>query len=201
MTQDTLANLLSENRLSDISLEFLESIKFKPYHLETSERFEIISYVNNSPSIVKKISNSQYQVGFCKKIDLKPSKLEEDVNTLSLNNININRKSTRKYSSEPISFQEFSDFLRLFYCITGEEVLKPQGEEIVRKRRNIASGGSMYPAEIFFVNNRITDIEKGVYRYNIYTSQIEQLKVFYNEEDMQFFLKLLMYQGGGLAPY
>ena len=55
MKQETILNLFSQHRLKDSTLEFLESLKFLKYQMETPEKFELISYVNSSPNIVKKI--------------------------------------------------------------------------------------------------------------------------------------------------
>ena len=42
----------------------------------------------------------------------------------------------------------------------------------------------MYSTEIFFVNNKMLEIPKGVYRYNVYTFQLELIKEIKTEEEM-----------------
>jgi len=191
MNQNTVSNLLSEHRLSDSSLDFLENIKFQEFHTDTPDRFEIISYVNNSPDMAKKIFESYYEVGFCETFDLKTSATNTD-KYLKLKEINEGRKSIRKFSDEPISMEVLSNFLQLFYSITGEESKYMQGEELIRKTRNIASGGSMYPTEIFLFNNKIKEIPLGIYRYNVYNFQLELINKTETEQEVNDFYKILM---------
>lgn len=198
MNQNTVSNLLSEHRLSNSSLDFLESIKFQDFHIDTPERFEIISYVNNSPDFAKKIFESYYEVGFCETFDLKTSISKSD-KFLNLKKINEGRKSIRKFSEEPISFETLSNFLQLFYTITGEETKYMQGETLIRKTRNIASGGSMYPTEIFLINNKINDLPKGAYRYNVYSFQLELINKVETEQEMNELHKILMKTEGKSA--
>ncbi|MGQ7854390.1 SagB/ThcOx family dehydrogenase [Pedobacter sp. WC2501] len=191
MNQETLSNLLSEHRLSNSSLDFLETIKFQEFHKDTPERFEIISYVNNSPDMARKIFESYYEVGFCDTYNLKTSdkKTEKQIN---LEKINEQRQSIRKFSSEPVSQEILGDFFRLFYTITGEEIKSMREQTLVRKKRNIASGGSMYPTEIFMINNKITELPKGAYRYNVFNFQLELIHKIETEEEMHELHKILM---------
>lgn len=195
MNQETLINLLSEHRLSDCSMDFLETIKFQDYHVEAPERFDIIAYVNNSKDMAKKIFDSYYEVGFCETFDLKISESVSDKFS-KLKEINDRRKSTRKFSKEPISLEVLSDFLQLFYCITGEEVKNMYGDNLVRKTRNIASGGSMYPTEIFLINNRIEGIPQGAFRYNVYQFQLELIQQVTKKGEMDEIHKILMKTDG-----
>lgn len=191
MNQNTVSNLLSEHRLSDSSLDFLELIKFQDFHIETPDRFEIITYINNSPYFAKKTFESYYEVGFCETFPLKTSRSKSD-KYLNFIQINKDRKSTRKFSNIPISFKNLSEFLQLLYRITGEETKNVQGHNIIRKRRNIASGGSMYPTEVFIINNKIEQLPKGAYRYNIYNVELELVHKTENEQDMSEVYKLFM---------
>ncbi|WP_317163730.1 SagB family peptide dehydrogenase [Elizabethkingia argenteiflava] len=56
--------------------------------------------------------------------------------------------------------------------MTGEETYEVSGIEIKRSIRNIASGGGVYPTEIFIVNQRIHGLPKGVYHYEVIQEKI-----------------------------
>ena len=191
MNQEKVLNLFSEHILKDSSLDFLESLKFLKYQMETPEKFELISYVNSSPEIIKKIFNSYYETGFCETFSLKKSNSVSQKHQ-SFKVINRERKSTRKFSEIPMSFVDLSDFLSVFYSITGNEEINLKGEKVLRKTRNIASGGSLYPTEIFIINNKIKDIPIGAFRYNVYNSELELIKDFKDEENRILFYEAMM---------
>ena len=107
--------------------------------------------------------------------------------------INKKRKSIRKYSQKPLIFEELCSFLNLFYSITGNEDINFHGEILNRKIRNIASGGSLYPTEIYIINNRIEDIKKGAYRYNVINAQLELLVEFDTDKVRKDFLSIIMH--------
>lgn len=194
MKQNTISNLLSEHRLKDSTLEFLENIKFLKHQIETPEKFELISYVNNSPTIVKKIFDSTYETGFCNTFKLKTSK-KQNQKYKHFKEINNDRKSTRSFSDKALSFDDLSDFLNLFYKITGKEDIKLHNEDIIRKTRNIASGGSLYPTEIYIINNKIKEIPQGIYRYNVYNFELEQIKKFEETKNRDLFNDVMMNNG------
>ena len=198
MKQKTVSNLLSEHRLSNSTLDFLELIKSQEYHLDTPEDFEIISHVNNSPDMIKKIFGSYYEVGFCETFDLNTSSTKTE-EFMHFDSINKKRKSIRSFGEMPITFENLSNFLKLFYSITGEEEFKFKDEKIIRQTRNIASGGAIYPTEIFIINNRIEEIPKGAYRYNVYTFQLECILKLETETEMQEFYKLLRVTEGSTS--
>jgi SagB-type dehydrogenase family enzyme len=194
MKQDTISNLFSEHRLKDTTLDFLENIKFLKHQIETPEKFELISYVNNNSTIVKKIFDSYYETGFCNTFKLKPSKNKtQKYNYFEV--INNDRKSTRSFSDKAMSFKDLSDFLNLFYKITGKENINLHNEDIVRKTRNIASGGSLYPTEIYIVNNKIEEMPQGIYRYNVYNTELEQIKDFKETKNRDLFNDAMMNNG------
>ncbi|SHI49855.1 hypothetical protein SAMN05443429_10256 [Cruoricaptor ignavus] len=88
--------------------------QFLEYQIESPEKFEIITYVNQNPNIYKKIFNSQYETRICRTFPLcLPEMKSEDY--IHLKNINNRRKSIRKYSQEALSYSDLSDFLSIFY--------------------------------------------------------------------------------------
>lgn len=191
MKQETILNLFSQHRLKDSTLEFLESLKFLKYQMETPEKFELISYVNSSPNIVKKIFESYYESGFCETFKLETSECK-NLMYKYFEETNQNRKSTRKFSSTPLSFNLLSDFLNIFYSITGKEEVELKSGKIYRKKRNIASGGSLYPTEIYIVNNKVDKLPLGVFRYNVYNFELELIKNFNLDENKKLFNEVMM---------
>lgn len=191
MNRQTAANLFSEHRLSEATLAFLETVKFQPFHLENAKRFEIIDYVNRSPSIVEKIFNSEYQTGFHESVRLLPlNRSDQLVNALE--KINLKRRSNRRFSPEKLSFAELSDFLSLFYSITGEEKVNLRGKTLTRRVRNIASGGGIYATEIFLAIDKVAQLRPGIYRYNVYDAKLECYIVFDSADKLEEFYSILM---------
>ncbi|TFG16592.1 MAG: SagB/ThcOx family dehydrogenase [Promethearchaeota archaeon] len=79
-----------------------------------------------------------------------------------------NRKSTRNFASSPISRMELS---LLLYGMMG----------LTRKFPNFAfrttpSAGGLYPIETYPVINNVSNIEQGIYHYNVPNHQLELLK-------------------------
>ena len=85
-----------------------------------------------------------------------------------------------------------SDFLKSFYSITGNEEFIFKNEVVNRKIRNIASGGSLYPTEIFIVNNKVKELPTGAFRYNVHNSELELIKNFNIEENKKLFYEAMM---------
>lgn len=191
MTQQEILNLLSEHRLNESTLNFLELIKFQKYHSENLDRFKLISYVNNNPAILKKIFENYYEIGFCPIFNLKTSNIQSDT-VEALEKINKKRKSKRSFSNSPLTLENISDFFQLFYSITGKETLNYNGTELTRDLRNIASGGALYPTEIFIFNHRIESIPLGAYRYNVFNFQLELIKEFRSQDEMKEFYEIIM---------
>lgn len=191
MTHEDILNLLAEHRLSEFTLDFLEQVKFKPYDIETLDKFALIAYVNNNPSLQKKICDSYYDVGFCSSFPLLYTR-DPSPAFLSLDQLNKKRKSTRNFAEMPLSFQDISNFLQLFYTMTGCETVVFKETEITRYSRNIASGGGLYPTEIHLINHRIEELPLGAYRYNVIDFKLELIQAFDTEEKKAAFYQSIM---------
>lgn len=191
MTQEDILNLLAEHQLSDATLDFLEDIKFKKCDIESLDKFNLIAYVNNNPNLQKKIHDSYYDVGFCLSFPLLYTR-DPSPAFLSLDQLNKKRESTRKFAEMPLSFQDISSFLQLFYTMTGCETIAFKGTDITRHRRNIASGGALYPTEIHLINHRIKELPLGAYRYNVNDFKLELIQAFDSEEKKEEFYTAIM---------
>lgn len=191
MTQEDILNLLAKHQLSIPTLDFLEQIKFKKYDMESLEKFNLIAYVNNNPKLQKKIHDSYYDMGFCQTFPLLPTR-NPSVAFLSLDQLNKKRKSNRKFGTTPLSLQDISSFLHLFYTLTGCETFDFKGTEITRDTRNIASGGGLYPTEIYLINHRIAALPLGAYRYNVVDFKLELIQAFDTAEKWNEFYAIIM---------
>jgi len=69
------------------------------------------------------------------------------------------RKSHRKYSEEPLTFEELSFLL---WAAQGVHEVWRAG---AATRRTVPSGGSRHPFETYLVINRVEGLESGLYRY------------------------------------
>lgn len=74
-----------------------------------------------------------------------------------LENLIVNRRSIRHYAGTNISQEELARLLYYSYGITDKR----------RKFRAVASGGGLYPLEIYAVALKVDDLEQGIYHYNI----------------------------------
>ena len=86
------------------------------------------------------------------------------------------RRSTREFSDQPITFSELSQLIWATQGIT----LKARGFEF----RASPSAGALYPIETYLVVNRVEEIPRGLYHYNVKEAQLILLK------DGQFGLEL-----------
>ncbi|MGG5506129.1 MULTISPECIES: SagB/ThcOx family dehydrogenase [unclassified Myroides] len=191
MTQEDILNLLAEHQLSEPTLAFLDQIKFKRYDRESREKFTLISYVNNNPNLQKRIYEACYDVGFCPTFSL-PSERNPSAAFWALNQLNKKRKSSRTFAIEPLTLQDISGFLQLFYTLTGCEIVDFKGTEITKYTRNIASGGALYATEIYVINHRIKELPLGAYRYNVVDFTLELVKPLDTKESMNAFYETIM---------
>lgn len=67
------------------------------------------------------------------------------------------RRSTRNYSGESLSQAELGSLLFYSYGITDKR----------RNWRAVASGGGLFPLEIYIVPINVEDLESGIYHYNV----------------------------------
>jgi SagB-type dehydrogenase family enzyme len=75
------------------------------------------------------------------------------------------RRTIRKYDYSFIDLDNLSHFL--FKCARIKKILSTQVLWGLRlTQRPYPSGGARYPLEIYPVNNKIPDIQKGIYHYN-----------------------------------
>ena len=200
MTQEDILNLLAEHQLSTSTLDFLNQIKFKRYDRESMDKFNLIAFVNNHPKLQKKIHESRYDMGFCQSFSL-PLTTNPSPSFLGLDQLNKKRKSTRVFAEEPLTLQDISSFLQLFYTLTDCEIINYKEIEITKYSRNIASGGGLYPTEIHLINHRMEGLPLGIYRYNVIDFSLELIKPLDTAEAMNAFYEVIMKTPNGVIDF
>src|ERR1700761_3598765 len=66
------------------------------------------------------------------------------------------RRSARQFSGEPISLEQLSRLLHFSYGVTDQR----------NRYRAVASGGALYPLELYVVSSRVDGLAPGVYHYD-----------------------------------
>jgi len=88
--------------------------------------------------------------------------------TIQFWNIIKNRRSTRKFTKEPLSLMDFS---LLLFGMSGLNRIFPQFSF-----RTVPSAGGLYPIEVYPVVNSVMNLQEGLYHYDIQNHSIELLK-------------------------
>jgi len=139
-------SLRTESRISEV---FHENTKLTP--LMGQAYFRHIEQILNTPSLVKIIQNPAKIFSLCDTVKLPsvvPAKgLEESI---------ARRRSIRSYSGEPIGLDQIARLLHFAYGITDRK----------NGFRAVASGGALYPLELYVVPVKSNDLAPGVYHYN-----------------------------------
>lgn len=153
------------------------------------------SEIRNNIHLCKAMSKTYKEYPNCKEVLLcknwKPSEL-------SFEDIVINRRSTRVFSGESIDLEQLSKLLYFTYGITfsfkafgqhggffhaPDYVVGPKAIDTLndydgyQSFRAAASGGALYPLEIYLYVNAVEKLEKGIYHYNVRKHSLEQLRI------------------------
>lgn len=89
------------------------------------------------------------------------------------------RRSSRDYTGEPITMKDLSKLLYYTNGITARFDYKERftGKVLRQFLRAYASGGALYPIEIYAGIINVTGITPGIYHYNVCEHSLEALKV------------------------
>jgi SagB-type dehydrogenase family enzyme len=87
--------------------------------------------------------------------------------TENLWNILNQRRSRRRYTSEPISIETLSSLLWAIQGIT----LSAPGYEF----RTAPSAGALYPVETYLSIHRVSDVKQGIYHFNVLDFALEEI--------------------------
>ncbi|CAM4285222.1 SagB/ThcOx family dehydrogenase [Cytophagaceae bacterium 50C-KIRBA] len=171
-------NLLFEPCISDISYDFLEQSKL--YSYQAKEYSERLHAVMSSDYFMRNISQHSIELGFCDEYDLLKNDQLPPL-AQALNQLNHLRSSQRNYDLEDkITLQDLSHFLHLSYSIT-------QGFDpslLIPPRRNIASGGGLYPIDVYVINQHIPELPLGVFIYDLFTYKLKLIYAFKDRDEL-----------------
>jgi len=92
-------------------------------------------------------------------VDLVDSKDFGSIARVSLIDALANRKSRRVYTNEPLSLEELS------FLLWATQSVREVDKNKVWTKRAVPSGGGRQPFETYLIVNRVSGLEKGVYRY------------------------------------
>lgn len=77
------------------------------------------------------------------------------------------RRSRRTYTGDPMALDYLATLVRSAGAITGQATVNLMGGgQTVLHFRTAPSGGGLYPIEIYIAGLRVTDLERGLYRYD-----------------------------------
>lgn len=156
-------NLLFDQALSPAALDFLESSAMTKYN--TMEIGERISSIMQSPYYSRQAINHSLELGCVDYVALGEELNEQ---TRVLKDIQLGRRSTRAFS-EFISLEELSACLGSAYFIT--ERYDTHSHHLAR--RSIASGGALYPIDLYYISLETIGLDCGVYAYNPHYERLE----------------------------
>jgi len=173
-----IINYLYDECISQEAFEFIESSKMHQYDvIEYSKR---LVEIMNTDYFMEHIANHSHELGFADEYLLENTHFDEH-ETKALNSLNHGRVSLREFNKkEGLSFVKLSQLIKLSYTKTRAGIK----DKFIPSARNIASGGGLYPVDMYFVNQRIEELPKGVYHYNLDRMSLEKISNF--ESDITF---------------
>jgi SagB-type dehydrogenase family enzyme len=148
----------------DLAETFHENTKYTDQ--ESLELGESAALFSNDPSMEYAQAKLKPDYRGRERLDLpEPGELDGNIG-----NVLLNRRSRRDQSGEGISLQELSTLLRYSCGVTGTQQIEPDDEkplsEVEKQFRAYASGGALYPSEIYLaVVNEGEDLDRGLYYY------------------------------------
>ena len=157
------------NKIQDavsVSELYHENTKLHPMMTLGSEMIPLAEY---SPSQILAMSRAYKQYPRAQKIKLK--KMEDlPSSEVAFDRVITSRRSGREFSDVELSFEDFSKILCQSYGITGEKSIPGGGKQYFRAA---PSAGALYPAEIYLGIRAVSEIEPGIYHYNVLNHELE----------------------------
>ncbi|MDR3217597.1 MAG: SagB/ThcOx family dehydrogenase [Dysgonamonadaceae bacterium] len=178
MKQD-IYNLFYDQGLNTESLDFIERSKMTTYNsMNLGMRIGSIMQI---PYYSKQVANHTTELGMCEKIPLQKTFNET---ALKLRDIQLVRKSTRKFNKF-INLENLSNVLLNSYFVT--EIFKDHSHHLAR--RSIASGGALYPIDLYYISLHTEGLENGTYFYNLHNESLDCLVL--EKEEKNYMTNLL----------
>lgn len=167
-----LANLFYDQGLSQYALDFMQSSSMTSF--SSMDKAQRIQSIMNIPYYSRQIIAHTLERGTNERIQL-----SEDFNpeTECLKNIQIERRSTRSFQHY-IHLEELANLLLSSYFIT--ERFEKHSHHL--SRRSIASGGALYPIDLYYINLHTIGLKPGTYVYNPHEAALELLQKSTNQK-------------------
>lgn len=146
---------------------FHENTKLNSYELKKLQH-----------SLAMAVSNSDFKKaslnsGKCYPTLPRKNLLPKKKLSVAIDKVIWNRRSIREFLPENISFQSLSTLLQYSSGISHTIVENNNGSQ--SGFRTYPSGGGLYPLEIYLVVNRVSDLQMGLYHYNVRENCLEKL--------------------------
>jgi SagB-type dehydrogenase family enzyme len=145
-----------------------ENTKFHPLTTPEPGKTPSESY---STSEIRAMSRAYKQYPSAHRIRL-PKVESLPASKLSFDDVISSRRSLRNFSNAELNLNDLSKMLFQSYGITGEMTLSGG---ITQYLRAAPSAGALYPAELYLGIRRVTEVEPGVYHYNVLNHELELL--------------------------
>lgn len=162
-----IINYLYDPGLSNYALDFLESSKMRSY--EAAEYGLRLNTIMGNEYFMDQIANHTSELGCPETVAL--PRVAAPVMAEQLAELNQRRRSRRNYAPTGLTLAEVGQLLRLAYVVTDATNL----ERGLPPTRNIASGGGLYPIDLYYVNRRTQGLRPGVYHYHVANETLERL--------------------------
>lgn len=168
---------LYEQGLSDYALDYLEASKSQISDSSTySER--LLAIMNNE-HIMEQVINHTSELGYSEVVALPQATMPPLAEKLA--ELNQRRCSTRKYVPTGLTLPEVAQLLRLTYTVTAHGDM----QRGTSPSRNIASGGGLYPVDLYYISRRTHGLRPGVYHYQVSNQTLERLPGLDDPADLE----------------
>jgi SagB-type dehydrogenase family enzyme len=159
----TKLNFIQKRPISHEDVNVSRRTEWTPIELGMLRQMNYPELFPESRNRNKPIGNTKSVKGLSTVILPNPKSMVESERAL-LDVLN-ERRTVRKYDRSSLDLNSLSDFL--YRCSKVKTILKGQVLwGLILTKRPYPSGGARYPLEIYPVNNKIPDIEKGIYHYD-----------------------------------
>ena len=136
--------------------------------------FQKINEIRTNPDMIAIMAKAFKEYPGCQSIDLP---LDVDLGDITLDQAIRYRRSVRNFTGEPINIEQLSALLLFSYGITGQFTYTlPYRKPEIQYLRAAPSAGGLYPIEIYPVVLNVTDLEPGIYHYNVKDHALSRLK-------------------------
>lgn len=161
---------LAEDSIRAESYDFLEVSKLHEYTIAPySER---LGTIMNTPYFMEQVMHHTPEWGFCESFPLEMA--INNTKAAALYTLGEQRQSHRQYNRN-LTFTELSTLLALSYRETASKSTTSFGPQ---PARTIASGGGLYPVDIYLINQSVEGLPAGVYYYNLHNCSLDRIREY-----------------------